>query len=141
MTDNMKEQKTYKVKMSILGLSPKLTEETDIVQAESEKQAIEDALWHRDGYGITDIYEVNREYGYLTEEQIEGVKGRVSYLIGLIIPDHVECGDVTQAILKEVCEDIGETADWSGLEEDEWCEGDVDIAVSRVMYSKVFPNG
>lgn len=128
---------TYKVTMFILGCGL-YTKEVEYVDAPNEERAEELALWHRDGYGIYSTSLVNEECGNLTEQQVEGVKERVSYLIGLIITDHVECGNVTDAILKEVCEDISETADWGGLEDDECCEGDIDIAVSRVMYRKVF---
>lgn len=128
---------TYKVTMFILGCGL-ITKEVEYITAPTEKDAEEEALWHRDGYGIYSTSIVNEEYGNLTEKQIEGVKERVSYLIGLIITDSIECGDVTHAILKEVCEDISETADWFRLDDDECCEGDIDIAVSRVMYRKVF---
>lgn len=95
----------------------------------------------KNGWGILKTEKVNAEYGYLTEQQIEAVKERMNYLIGLIITDHCERGDVVYELLKEVCEDIGDNAGWSNLYEDEWCDADIDIAVSRAFYNRIFPNG
>ena len=53
--------KEYKVTMFILGLSPNITKEVEYVQANSEEEAEELALWHRDGYGVMDIEEVTEE--------------------------------------------------------------------------------
>ena len=133
-----------KFKVTIFNRFAPSERHTDIIEAETIAEAERDALGgglvnYASGWGLLSSKEVDEEHGDLTPQQVEGVKERVSYLIGLIIPDHVECGDVTYGILKEVCEDIAETADWDSLREDECCEGDIDIAVSRVMYGKVFP--
>ena len=40
-------------------------------------------------------------------------------------------------IYEDVVEDIDTTADWSGFDEDEVCENDIDISVSRVLLKLV----
>ena len=33
--------------------------------------------------------------------------------------------------------DIEQCADWQNLEEDEWCPGDVEIAVARILKERI----
>jgi hypothetical protein len=57
----------YKVRMFVLGCDPKLTEEVEYVDATDEKAAEEDALWHRDGYGIISTTQMDLDYPSFTK--------------------------------------------------------------------------
>ena len=127
----------YKVKGFILGCDPELTKEVEYVEADTEKKAEEDFLWHRDGYGIistTKMYDGNT---FFTEEQAEAVKEEVSTILGNIFEDACERQEVTDAIIDEVLSDIAETSDWSNLGDDEYCISDVRFAITRVIRVKV----
>lgn len=131
---------TYKVKMFILGLDPKLTEEVEYVDAPTEEKAEEDALWHREGYGIvstTKMYDGNTAF---SESQVDAIKDEVSIMLGNIISDYNDRHEVVDAILNDVLTDIEETADWSNLEEDEYCISDVQIALARVVSKRMKVN-
>lgn len=70
----------------------------------------------------------------LTQEQCEGVKSRIDYTLSYVIPDNMERGAVVDKVIDPVIWDIEETADWSEFAEDDYCEGDIDIALARVLY-------
>lgn len=70
-----------------------------------------------------------------------------------IIPDEVidmlmenmnyaidDAGEICDKIINDVYEDIENTADWSDIDNDEVCVGDIHIAVGRVIYDKIVNN-
>jgi hypothetical protein len=69
----------------------------------------------------------------MTELQIDAVRDEVSIFLGSIIPDYHDRHEVVDLILDDVVADIEETADWSDYCEDEYCLGDIRIALARVL--------
>ena len=69
----------------------------------------------------------------LTEMQLDGVRDEVGILLQDIFPDDAERHEIRDLILDDVVLDIEETADWSGYEDDEYCLGDIQIALKRVI--------
>ena len=69
----------------------------------------------------------------MTELQIDAVRDEVSIFLGNIIPDYHDRHEVLDLILDDVVAAIEETADWSDLEDDEVCLGDIHIAFGRVI--------
>lgn len=69
----------------------------------------------------------------LTEMQVNAVWDVVSILLGKIFLDDAELHEVVNLIIGDVIADIEETADWSGLEDDEYHLGDIQIALARVL--------
>ena len=128
---------SYKVRMFILGCDPKLTEEVEYVDATDEKAAEEDALWHRDGYGIISTTQMDLDYPSFTKAQVDGIEDRVHEVLKGIISDNFDRDNAVDAILSDVINDIEETADWSDLDDDECCIMDIDIAVARVVKEKL----
>ena len=128
---------SYKVKMFILGCDPKLTEEVEYVDAPNEKKAEEDALWHRDGYGIISTTQMDLDYTDFTKPQVDGIENEVHRIISTIFTDWQDRDEVVDAILADVIADISETADWSNLDDDEYGISDVEIAVARVIKNKL----
>lgn len=70
-----------------------------------------------------------------------------------IIPDEVidmlmenmnyaidDAGEICDKIINDVYDDIENTADWSDIDDDEVCVGDINIAVSRAIYGKIVHN-
>lgn len=76
----------------------------------------------------------------LTEMQLDGVRDEVSILLYNIFPDDAERHEIRDLILDDVVLDIEETADWSGYEDDEYCLGDIQIALARVLKKAVVLN-
>ena len=73
----------------------------------------------------------------LTEMQLDAVRDEVSILLGNIFLDDAERHEIRDLILDDVVLDIEETADWSGYVEDEYCPGDIQIALARVLKKAV----
>jgi hypothetical protein len=73
----------------------------------------------------------------LTEMQLDAVRDVVSILLQSIFPDDTERHEIRDFILDDVVQDIEETADWSNFEDDEYCLGDIQIALARVIKSAV----
>jgi len=69
----------------------------------------------------------------LTEMQLDAVRDEVSILLQDIFLDDAERHEIRDLILDDVVLDIEETADWSGYEDDEYCLGDIQIALKRVI--------
>lgn len=70
----------------------------------------------------------------LTKEQVEQVKDEVV----LFAQDQLglgfgEADNMAETLLTDIVADIEETADWSDLESDEVCLGDITIAIGRVI--------
>lgn len=76
----------------------------------------------------------------LTELQIDAVRDEVSILLQNIFLDDAERHEIRDLILDDVVMDIEETADWSGYEDDEYCLGDIQIALARVIKNAVVFN-
>lgn len=89
------------------------------------------------GWGVYDSYEVDDIIHNFSKEQGKGIRKRVDELLGFVITDSQDRGDVVNSILEDVCEDISETAEWETLFHDEYCEGDIDIAVARVLHERL----
>lgn len=128
---------TYKVTMFVLGCDPKLTKEVEYVDATDEKTAEEDALWHRDGYGIASTTQMDLDYPSFTKAQVDGIEDEVNKVMGAVISDAFSRESVVDAILSDVISDIEETADWSDLDDDECNLNDIDIAIARVVSERM----
>lgn len=76
----------------------------------------------------------------LTEMQLDAVRDEVSILLGNIFLDDAERHEIRDLILDDVVLDIEETADWSDYCEDEYCLGDIQIALARVIKNAVVFN-
>ena len=76
----------------------------------------------------------------LTEMQLDAVRDEVSILLQNIFLDDAERHEIRDLILDDVVLDIEETADWSGYEDDEYCLGDIQIALARVIKKAVVFN-
>ena len=76
----------------------------------------------------------------MTQEQKDGVRDELVYLLGDIFEDPQTREEVIDFILDDVVADIEETADWSDYEDDEYNIGDIQIALARVLYSAVLFN-
>lgn len=76
----------------------------------------------------------------LTEMQLDAVQDEVSILLGNIFLDDAERHEIRDLILDDVVLDIEETADWSDYCEDEYCIGDIQIALARVIKNAVVFN-
>ena len=127
---------TYKVTMFILGCGLN-TKEVEYVDAPNEKKAEEDVLWHRDGYGIISTTQMDLDYDDFTKPQVDAIEDEVHTILNPVFSDARDRDEVVDAILNDVMADISETADWSELEDDEICVGDVQIAVARVMKERL----
>ena len=73
----------------------------------------------------------------LTEMQLDAVRDEVSILLGNIFLDDAERHEIRDLVLDDVVQDIEETADWSDYDEDEYCLGDIQIALARVLKGAV----
>jgi hypothetical protein len=73
----------------------------------------------------------------MTELQLDAVRDEVSIFLSDIFPDYQERHEVLDLIINDVLEDIEETADWSDYCEDEYCLGDIQIALARVLLEAV----
>lgn len=73
----------------------------------------------------------------LTEMQLDAVRDEVSILLGNIFRDDAERHEIRDLVLDDVVADIEETADWSDYCEDEYCLGDIRIALARVIKNAV----
>jgi len=76
----------------------------------------------------------------LTDLQLDAVRDEVSILLQNIFPDDAERHEICDLVLDDVVLDIEETADWSGYEDDEYCLGDIQIALARVLKKAVVLN-
>lgn len=76
----------------------------------------------------------------LTELQIDAVWDEVSILLVNIFVDDAERHEMVNLIIGDVIADIEETADWSDYCEDEYCLGDIQIALARVIKNAVENN-
>ena len=129
--------KTYEVTLFILGLpysEYNIRKEYIDANTQDEAEQIAHDKYISDGWGVYSSREVREE---LSETQVEEAVKRTDYLIGLIITDNVDRNAVVAEIKEDVLNDIEECADWQSLDEDEWCEGDVDIAVARILKERV----
>lgn len=73
----------------------------------------------------------------MTTEQKKIVKDIVNAKLQSIITDSMDRNGFVDNIIDNIIEDIEETADWSEMDYDEVCVGDVDIALARVLINLV----
>ena len=74
----------------------------------------------------------------LTEIQKEEIRSYILHeLLTPVFTDFQTLNGVVETILPLIYEDIEETADWSGLDYDEFHIGDVEIAVERVLANAI----
>lgn len=129
--------KIYKVTLFIMGLNfSKATSRVVEIEANSQDEAEELAHeWYiSDGWGVYDSVEVREE---LTDEQREQAVKYADGLLSNIITDSQERGEMMGKIQDALLADIEDCADWQSLDGNEWCEGDVEIALARVLYNKI----
>ena len=72
-----------------------------------------------------------------SQEQLDAIKHRVDYVLSYVVPDNFDRGAIIDSIINDVIDDISDTADWSDYVEDEYNEGDIDIAIARVIRKKI----
>ena len=65
------------------------------------------------------------------------VRGQIDALLSSIFHDTWDREEVKEEIADDVIADIESSADWSDLESDEVVTDDIDIAVARVLKSKI----
>lgn len=73
----------------------------------------------------------------LTDLQLDAVWDEVNISLQNIFQDNRERVEVVILIVGDVIADIEETADWSNFEDDEYCLGDIQIALARVIKNAV----
>lgn len=73
----------------------------------------------------------------MTDTQKDIVNTRVGHLLLPIFSDIRDWEEVTDGVMDDVVSDIECSADWSKLGEDEVCIDDIDIALARVLKSKI----
>lgn len=73
----------------------------------------------------------------MTKKQRTATRAKVDFLLGMFMTDCFDRNEVVESIIDDVCEDIDTCADWSNFEEDEFCDGDIDIALSRVLKNRL----
>ena len=73
----------------------------------------------------------------MTNTQKKIVKDIVNAKMQSIITDSVDRNGFVDAIIIDIIVDIEETADWSEMDDDEVCVGDIDIALARVLINLV----
>ena len=73
----------------------------------------------------------------MTNTQEKIVKDIVNAKMQSIITDSVDRNGFVDAIIIDIIVDIDETADWSEMDDDEVCVGDIDIALARVLINLV----
>ena len=76
----------------------------------------------------------------LTEMQLDAVYDEISILLQDIFPDDAERHEICNLINDDLVLVIEETADWSNYEDDEYCLGDIQIALARVIKKAVVFN-
>lgn len=69
----------------------------------------------------------------IPDEVIDMLMDNMNYAID-------DAGEICDKIINDVYEDIENTADWSDIDDDEVCVGDIHITVSRVIYDKIVHN-
>lgn len=129
--------KTYEVTLFVMGVPPSpALNETVYIDAETQDEAEQKAHdWYfPDGYGVLS----SREYrSGLTDEQKKQAREYMSSILSNIITDSIDREDIVSEIEDDVYEDIETCAEWQLLNEDEWCPGDVEIAVARILKERI----
>lgn len=73
----------------------------------------------------------------MTDTQEKSVKDIVNAKMQSIISDSVDRNGFVDSIIDSIIDDIDETADWSEMDSDEVCVGDIDIALARTLINLV----
>lgn len=76
----------------------------------------------------------------MTEFQKLAVRVQIDAKLSAIFSDSGDRVAVKEEIANDVIADIDETADWSRLESDEVIVDDINIAIARVLKSKIVDN-
>ena len=129
--------KTYEITLFILGCNPNpATNEKCYIEAESEDEAIKLASeqYNPKGYGVLSSREYREE---LSDYQKAEARKYALSLLSNIISDAHDREAVMTAIEEDFYSDIEQTSAWLDLEEDEWCPGDVEIALARIIYERI----
>lgn len=108
--------------------------------AESIEDAEDKALSNYlrgEGFGILRSYECDIDCGYLSLPQAKAVRERVDFLLGMFMTDSQDRNAVVESLLLDVGEDIALCAGWEDLDAEEYCEGDIDIALARIMKERL----
>ena len=129
--------KTYEVTLFIMGLEPgPNTTETVWIDAETREEAEQEAhdAYFPKGYGVLSSKECRDG---LTEEQEKEARQYISSLLSNIITDAWDREEIISAIEEDVYSDISQCADWQSLNKDEWCPGDVEIALARILKERI----
>lgn len=128
--------KTYEVTLFVLGVNAPALNEYEYYEAETQEEAEQMAHdeWFPKGYGVLSSHEYREN---LTEEQKKQAREYMSSILSNLISDSFDREAVVSAIDEDVYMDIEQCADWQSLEEDEWCPGDVEIAVARILKERI----
>ena len=73
----------------------------------------------------------------MTDTQEKIVKDIVNAKMQSIITDNIDRNGFVDSIIDSIIDNIDETADWSEMDDDEVCVGDIDIALARVLINLV----
>lgn len=73
----------------------------------------------------------------LSAERVNAIRDEIHICLGDIFTDYWDRKEVVDEIIDEVCQDINETADWSHINEDEYCISDIQIALARVLKKRI----
>ena len=112
------------------------TNEIVYIDAETQDEAEQEAhdRYFPKGYGVLS----SREYrNGLSEEQREEARNYMDNFLSKVVSDSYDREAIISAIEEDVYDDIEHCADWQSLEEDEWCPGDVEIAVARILKERI----
>lgn len=128
--------KTYEVTLFVLGVNAPALNEREYYEAESQEEAEQMAhdKWFPKGYGVLS----SREYREnLSEYQEEMARSHMHDILEKVVPDACDREDIISAIEEDVYMDIEQCSDWLNMDEDEWCPGDVEIAVARILKERI----
>lgn len=73
----------------------------------------------------------------MTRVQEIAVRGQIDAKLSAIFSDNWDREEVKEEIADEIVEDIDKTADWSRIDSDEVIMDDINIAIARVLKSKI----
>lgn len=73
----------------------------------------------------------------MTKQQETATRGQIDAKLSAIFSDDFDREEVKEEIADDVITDIDETADWRGYDDDEVVIDDINIALARVLKSKI----
>ena len=112
------------------------TNEIVYIDAETQDEAEQEAhdRYFPKGYGVLESRECRNG---LSEEQREEARSYMDRLLSRVVSDSYDREAIISAIEEDVYYDIVQCADWLNMKEDEWCPGDVEIAVARILKERI----